>query len=62
MSISFFVSSFISAYPSKYESGAINPDNIFVPSKGNSLLNIDFLFLHLALEIGVVKNCKSCIS
>ena len=30
MSISFFVSSFISAYPSKYESGVINPDNIFV--------------------------------
>jgi len=36
------VSSFISAYPSKYESGVINPDNIFVPSKGNSLLKTDF--------------------
>ena len=56
------MSSFISAYASKYESGAIYPDNIFVPSKENSLLNIDFLFLHLALEIGAVKNCKSCIS
>ena len=56
------MSSFISAYASKYESGAIYPDNILVPSKGNSLLKTDFLFLHLALDIGVVKNSKSCIS